>query len=472
MRSTKLWRVFSLLNAYERNELDKFLRSPFFNHRRDVLHLYQVLMESDASRDLTKETVWNTVFPGVPFQRPEFNRLNNRLLNLIESYLSRSQQTSQRVIDAGVVDLISLTNFYQSRQAEDLAQSLYRREEKRMKAESLKGSGHFLNNYLLSREIYNTSAPQQKRYGEGLQQLSLTLDDFYFLEKLKQACSLSAQKSVSSEAAPIDLLEEVLDRIESGDRLIPPLIKAYGYAYRMLEGADGREEFEELLDLLSRHKPRIPMHDQRAIYLMAINFCIRKLNLGEQPYLRQVYELYQIGIEDKWLFEQGNLSPWTYKNIVSAGLKLKEHKEVAAFIEKYRDHLPEESREAYYLYNLAELQMALKNYREVLRNLRFIQFKEPLTQLRSRILMVKASFELGDHPLAEYQLTAFQKLLRRRKSLAYHRENYLQFVRLARRILTLEPDAMDSRLSIRNEIENAEAVVERIWLLEKVANFM
>ncbi len=144
---------------------------------------------------------------------------------------------------------------------------------------------------------------------------------------------------------------------------------------------------------------------------------------------------------------------------------------MTCFIDNYRDRLPEEARENHHRYNLAELQMAQGQYREVLRSLRFLQFKDPLTQLRSRILLVKASLELGDHPLAEYQLAAFRKLLIRRKSLAYHRENYLQFVRIVGRILLLEPGDDASRLAIRQEVELAEAVVERHWLLEKVANF-
>lgn len=466
MRSTKLWRVFSLLNAYERNEFDKFLRSPYFNRREDVLQLYGILTTCPTQGITSKEEIWKAIFPETPYQGANMNRLSNRLFGLMETYISQGNRAEQ-----GMNQRIALAQYYHAHQTEDLAQSIYKKERKSMDSQEVQGTAFFLDRYLLSREIYNTSAPKQKRHGQGLNQLSLDLDEFYFLEKLKQACSLAAQKNVSSEIVHLDLLEDVLARIESETWAVPPLLRAYGYAYRMMEGGEGAAEFEHLLQLLALRKSQIPPDDQRAVYLMAINFCIQQLNRGHSQYLREVYDLYLIGLADKWLFEQETLSPWTYKNIVSAGLKLEEFKEVTSFIDKYRERLPEEARENHHRYNLAELQMAQGKYREVLRSLRFLQFKEPLTQLRSRILLVKACIELGDHPLAEYQLTAFRKLLLRRKSLAYHKENYLQFVRFAGRLLLLEPDDDASRLAIREKIESADALVERHWLLEKVANF-
>lgn len=466
MNSTKLGRVFSLLNAYERNEFNKFLLSPFFNRREDVLKLYRILIASSGQEEIEKERIWEKIFPETTFQNADFNRLANRLLGLLETYLSNRQKTSHEINRR-----IALAQYYHSHQAKDLTQAIYKKEKKRIDEAKERGTIYFLDRYILSREIYNASAPRQKRHGQGLHQLSLDLDEFYFLEKLKQACSLAAQKNVSSEVVRLDLLKEVLERVESPNRPIPPILRAYAFAYRMMESDEGVEEFEQLLHLLEQRKSQIPPDDQRAVYLMAINFCIQQLNRGQVRYLREVYNLYKIGLNDKWLFEQETLSLWTYKNIVSAGLKLEEFKEVTSFIDNYRDRLPEEARENHHRYNLAELQMAQGQYREVLRSLRFLQFKDPLTQLRSRILLVKASLELGDHPLAEYQLVAFRKLLIRRKSLAYHRENYLQFVRIVGRILLLEPGDDASRLAIRQEVELAEAVVERHWLLEKVANF-
>jgi hypothetical protein len=85
--------------------------------------------------------------------------------------------------------------------------------------------------------------------------------------------------------------------------------------------------------------------------------------------------------------------------------------------------------------------------------------------LRSRILQIRAGFELEEFRLIESQLENLRQLLSRKKELAYHREAYRNFERFLRRLMALSPD--DDREAFLSELEGTEIVAEKDWLEEK-----
>lgn len=463
MHGSKLFRSLAFLDASERKAFHKFLDSPFFNHRKDLRSLYSYILQASEEADWTKEKLWKAVYPDVPFDNPGFNRLCSRLLKLVEQFLAHQMEGGQMGRER-----IALAKAYLDRGASKMAQSAFQEAEKALGKGKFRDSAYLLDRYHLSEARYNASSQKGIRVGVGLREMSADLDLWFVVEKLKHACSLAAQRNVSDEDAPLDFLEEVMEMVERKRLTELPVVGVYFHAYRMMAMEEGGSEYRALRSLLARHAGDLRLGEQRSVFLMAINFCIHSLNSGRQAYLREVYDLYQIGLRDGWLFEQGALSPWTYKNIVSAGLKLRDFEGVAEFVEAYRSRLPEEQRGTFYMSNVAELLFATGRFRETLRTLRYLQFKEALTQLRARILQIMAAYELGEQSMVEYQVANLLKLVKRKKSLAYHRENYRAFARFAKRLVQLWEGDVEGRKSLRKEVEAMEMVVEREWLLEKL----
>ena len=454
----------SLLDASERLAFGKYLASPFFNHRKDGVALYQAFLDAKRPAELEKEALWQLVFGSATFDSGNYNRLCSRLLKLLEAYLAHANWQERQNLEK-----IHLGKFYMSRGADPLAYSTFKDAMKRLDKETFRGSDHHYARYQLSQTQYNASRNESDRVGKGLQDMSRNLDLWFAIEKLKHACSRAAQLNVSDQDAPLDFLEEVLERVEKNAWMKVPIVGVYWHAYRMLVQENGDADYHDLRQMLEEDAELLRQDEQRTVFLMAINFCIQELNSGRQFYVGEVYRLYKIGLRDGWLFEQGELSPWTYKNVVAAGLKLGDFEGVESFIEGFRMHLPEVSRGTFYKYNLAELQFARGQFRETLRTLRYLQFKEPLSQLRARLLQIKAAYELGEKGLVEYQVANLLKLVKRKKSLAYHRESYRAFAGFARRLVVLWEEDESARAGLVADVEAVDAVVEREWLLEKLS---
>ena len=82
--------------------------------------------------------------------------------------------------------------------------------------------------------------------------------------------------------------------------------------------------------------------------------------------------------------------------------------------------------------------------------------------------MLKIYFELNETDVLDSFINSFQRYLQRKKGLGYHRENYLNTLQFARRLISLNPFDKAEKTALKNEIELTAAVGEREWLLEQL----
>lgn len=462
MQTSKLWQVFSLLTTEDYLRVDKWLDSPVFNHREDLRRLWEVLR--NASAPPSPQMAWDAIAPQEPFQSADFNRCCSRLTQQLERYLC--WQDSRLESEPEDHHLALAEAFKERRNAHFMQLSLGRAERSLLR-QPLRHDKFFFSRFQIEQLRYNAQSLTQHRTSGGLQEMSDAMDTWFVLQKLKQACSQIAQRQLGEPLPPLGFLEEVLEKV--GQHAYPdiPAIQIYYSAYQMLAAPDGEPFFLALKALLADSTALLPLDELRSVNLMAINFCVQQLNRGVAGTLEEVYALYLRGLEEKWLFESGKLSPWTFKNVVSAGLKLHQFEGVAQFLEQYKGSLPEEIQQTHYRYNLAELQFARGDFRLALQSLAAVIFRDPLTELRARSLQIKAAYELEEMELVDYQLENLRKFLGRKRQLGYHRDHYREFERLTRQLVGLG-HGLEAARRLADEIQAAPHLVERAWLLAKV----
>lgn len=464
MVNSKLWRAFSVFSPTEIKQFTWFLESPYHNQREDTRALFQAMKQFRSEGiEPKKEEIWKCALPAKSWSGTEFRHLCRYLLALMEEFLAINdwRKTDDiRIRTAGI---------YADRGLDEMAAAIVRKIKSKLARSSGKGSASLLNAYLLERVAFIAHEREKRSFRPGLQTMSDTLDRWYLVQKLRLAATMGSQQKMFHAEYDIRLLDEVLEMASQSPWREEPLVAVYARTYEMLSDENPEAAYRSQIGLLLQNTSMLNPNERRYLFLMAINFCIRQLNKGLTEYLPEVYQLYKRGLEEQWLFDHGQLSPWTYKNIVSASLKLRDFAWADQFIEQYRNYLPEDLRLTFHQYNLAELQLARSDFRAVLRTLRYLQIKDPLTQLRSRILQICAGFELEEFRLIESQLENLRQLLSRKKELAYHREAYRNFERFLRRLMAMSPD--DDRTVYLSELEGTEIVAEKDWLEEKGRGF-
>jgi len=246
-----------------------------------------------------------------------------------------------------------------------------------------------------------------------------------------------------------------------------PVIQVYYHSYHTLVGTQNDEHFRQLKDGIIRYGIGFPQAELKEIYTHAINHCIRQNNKKKDAaFLRELFDLYQIGLEQEAFLENGFLSRWTYKNIVMAGLMLKEFEWVEGFIYEYESRLERKYRKDSLTYNLAFLYHATNQYDKAISQLQQVKFDDVFFNLDARNLLLKIYLELEEYEALDAHLNSFEIFIRRKNITNPHRANYLNIIKLSRKIIQLNPHDKAAKVALRKEIEAEKNPSTRAFLLE------
>ena len=88
-----------------------------------------------------------------------------------------------------------------------------------------------------------------------------------------------------------------------------------------------------------------------------------------------MFDLYLHAIEKKYLIENNELSRFSFSNIVTNGIKLKEYRKTIDFIDTYKHYIHLDYRENTIAFNLSKVWFAQKQYNKAMPALMQTEFK-------------------------------------------------------------------------------------------------
>ena len=104
MNNTFLLQIFPTLSPIEQLTARKFLQSPVFNSRSDVLALFDLLVQAQRTgtlNALNKQQIFTQLFPGRPYHNLNLNHLFTYLTERLEQYLALVEMQRDELADAG-----------------------------------------------------------------------------------------------------------------------------------------------------------------------------------------------------------------------------------------------------------------------------------------------------------------------------------------------------------------------------------
>jgi tetratricopeptide (TPR) repeat protein len=226
--------------------------------------------------------------------------------------------------------------------------------------------------------------------------------------------------------------------------------------------------YYQLKNLIAEFSDRFAPNEMHEFYFFAINHCIRRLNDGSVEFGIEAFRLYQTALEAGFLFKDGNLSRFTFHNIVATGLRVGETDRVRDFIQNYQQHLEIKYRDSSVSFNLARLEFAEEKYGQVLQLLQNANYRDPLLNLAAKILLMKTFYTLGELDSLHSHLEAMRNYINRSEVIGYHRVNYLNIIKFMEKVLKINPLDKKKRENLKSKIQNAPILSEREWLLQCV----
>jgi tetratricopeptide (TPR) repeat protein len=166
------------------------------------------------------------------------------------------------------------------------------------------------------------------------------------------------------------------------------------------------------------------------------------------------------------LIENQIVSRWTFLNVILIGLRLKEFDWAGIFIKQYQQFLEPRYRENFVHYCQARLLYEQKKYKEAQRLLVQVEYDDMLINLNAKSMLLKMFYEEEELDALESLLESMRTYLQRKEVIGYHKANYQNIIRYTKKLLRVTPRNKEQKEKLRQEIQHANPLTEKEWLLE------
>lgn len=467
MYQSKLLQLYTCFDSQELEALHKWVNSPLHNKDPKVqqLILYLSSRRQITTTSVNKKRLFKALYPNQKYNDQQWRRLVSKTVQCLEKFVQFWMSKKDAIQEQQ-----QLLFFLQQRQRPKLAQQQARKVAQLLDEQIIQTSSHYHQHYQLKKATFEADANQARMVATNLQGIINDFSTAFMIETLQLACTTYSHQSLYKTAYDMPFLPQVLEQVQQFPYRESIALQLYAKAYWSLVAHQDAHHFEDFKAYLLLHAAVLSPEEQRSLYTMAINYCVRHINSNEsQHYMQQVFELYQQGLSNEILLPNGQLSRFTYKNIAAVGLRLGQYDWVAIFIKDYGPYLEESYRDNYYHYNLCKWYFAKGEYDKALERLVQVEYDDLFLNLDAKTTLMKIYYETKNFGPLEAFFHSFGIYLQRKDIMGYHRKNYQHILRLTKKLLSLPAYDKTAQAALHKSILETQPLTERPWLLQQLA---
>ncbi|HHG85911.1 MAG TPA: hypothetical protein ENJ82_14280 [Bacteroidetes bacterium] len=481
MKDRVVVRILQRLPSTEFKGFRAFLNCSVFNRDEKLIVLLDRLeceVIGSRKRRIPPEAMLSTLWP----TPKRLNAALSALYGMLNLYLATvaHQQDS-------VAHYAWLFKAYESL---DVDLTIWEKEYKRA-TKTLDKSPDSSENLLLRFQLEHTLASRaihvaRKKDGHFIDRNQELLDEYYLVTKLKYLCASHNLARVYRREPPKANLAAVQLMCEEME--LSPLGKAFSLTLELLRlKTEDLALCEHLLSLLEKYGEQFSEEDCNDLYGYLLNAAIPKMSLGEASFEKLVMRIYDRVLDKGLLLDKGRLSPFHFRNMVSAYARWGKLERSRAVIDKFSTHLTNDFggvivkfAEATWSFYSGHLRTSAQLFREVLQD----GPEDVFWAMDARQSLWKAYFGLYDelstdeHEEMLRLYDSFRVYIMRNNAVAdATKKNYLNFIRIFNRLLSWLDKAKQNRSPnelhlLLEEVASLDHVTNRHWLTTAIQDFL
>ena len=464
-RALTLYRTFP---AEVQKKFRRFIESPYFNTRlklQKLLHFFDTL----AAGDLTWRPAEAAAFVlGDKSQIKALNNLLSDMNRLLENFIAvETMQQDTEWKDA------ALAKGLEQLGAPVFTQAVLKRKSRRGTDDPFA----LFHLHKLTDQLHFSSSRQNSNDALLESQKQLTI--YYLTWQLKTWCELLNRSHILALDYEKDAVEIFRQILASASELVASqaVTKLYDAIFQWMLDQEDDTWYTQISGSLFDTLLLTDKDDAKEICAYIQNYCVKRINEGNPAFLQELFRLFQFMIQQKLILEGQQISQWTYKNIVTVGLRLKAFSETESFIHEWYTYLPDEVRDNAYHYNLAAFYYETHHYTKASKLLNRVQFTDPVYYLDSYTILMKIYFEeAAGEALASLKDTVRIYLLRQKNVSRQQVQLYNNLFRLTLRLFHLRYTAahlsveewQKRRERLQEEIHRNNNIANKAWLLQQL----
>ncbi|MFN7117758.1 MAG: hypothetical protein ACK4TA_13235 [Saprospiraceae bacterium] len=466
MENSKLLLLLKTFSATELRAFKDFVESPYFNKNEELIRLNAYLKKQAAKgfpgTKLQRKAVYAAVYPGESYDEKKLNYALSLLLKLAERFVA-----IQGFENWGIVPDYQVLTTYSERHLPKNYDYIFQQASANVEVLPYRNDDYYFQHYLLA-DVADAhfSAKNERRFDPALQQAADCFDIYYMAKKLRFLCNMLDRQKFISTKYNLYYIDEIKMMLTKRDWSAVPPIAVYYQLLLLLTEKEPLIYFNNFRQLLKAYIQLFPLAEARELYRFAINFYIQQIRVGEKQFAQDLMALYREGIDNQVLLEKGQLSPWTFKNMVKLGLGLRQYDWVEQFVTEFSAKLDADKRQDAYHFNLADLYYHKKDLTKTLFHLNQVEFSDISYHIGAKSMLLKIYYETPETEAFLSLIATFRVFLQRNKSVPKEvKMPYLNFVNLLHELFRHGKTRWDT---LREKIEQTPMLTERSWLKEQL----
>jgi len=468
VEKSNLVNILRTLDKKEVRDLKKWVISPAHNQREDIIALYDYLFDNNVlkkGKKLGKELAFESVYPNEgTYDDAKMRQCMYFFLKSLEDFLVYKELKEDEMRAKSI-----LAKVFRKRRLNKAFEKNMKSTVQNLEKQTIQNSLFHQNNYLLRSEEVRFTALTSRGQEIDFQGLSDSLDIYFMADKLRQSTTLISHQTVYKKTYDLGILEEVLSFLEREKQYLEtPAIGMYYYALKCATDREEPSHFTNFKLQIEENSQFFPLFELRDLYLIAINYCINRLNVGMNEYLRELFNFYRKGITRKILMEEGILSRFTFQNLVVCGTKLKEFEWLSQFISEYDTYIEPKYRENVVHYSRSMLEFEKGNYDEAMKLLNQIDYDDILMTLSGKSMQLRMYYELGYEDALESLISSTKAYIQRKKVIGYHKKSYSNLLKYINKLTRVNPYDRAEKKKLMSLVQTENTLAAKHWLIQQI----
>ncbi|NOT37248.1 MAG: hypothetical protein HOP11_07700 [Saprospiraceae bacterium] len=454
------------LNAKEFKRFLQFLSTDYFNHNRNYVAFTELLhkhIKNNLNYKLEKENLYKLLHKNTKFNDLKLRHSISEYKKLLNEFLIVDYSKKNDPLKAKIL-LYILRN-------KNLKYNYSNVSNKIDKTKSSRKSNLIdptLERYFLLKEEYDFAHHDTRISKDKIETLVSSLDQYFVLENLKLACEdwINAQNTYKHDYFK-QKINTLLNIYPEYNLQKDSLFELYYTLFNILYNND-LESFDDFMPLMDKFDKKLTSNERKNLLLILISYSIRQSNLGSSAMGQKALELYLVGLKNKVLLDNGQITRYTYRNVISMLCVYKRYDESTKFLEFYKAFLPEQDRENTYQYNLGSIYFTQGNYDKTMEVLAKTDFIDQFDKLRANGYLLICYYEKKESIALQSLLNSFERFIKRKRNLGTLKEPYLKMIGFFRRLMSLKAKDKTKIKQLYKEISSIGQLPAKSWLESKL----
>ena len=477
MENSKLFNVYQSLTKQEAKRFYRMVQSAYQKEHRIVRLISYLIKYHDQwgqTKYWKKEKIYKAVFgKDTPYNDLKLRETYSGLYAELKRFIMQEELKSDDFFAQ-----LYLVRSLRKRKANKAYNAERGKLQERLNQHGAQDAEFYQKSFLVAKEDRLHHGQQHLRvFDKALQEMLDALDAFYFSLKLRESCEMLNLERIQGKEYKRPFLDDLVALLEreNSEQGLSSSVEVYLTIYRSL--TEGEEVyFDRMQEHLGQLEGVFTEAERRGVFTYMLNFCISKVNRGQQSYYPKLLDLYLLGVDKGLILDQDSLHHNHYKSMVTIAIRMKRYEMAESILEDYRHLIHPNWQENAYFLNLSDIRFAQKKYDLVLDTLNRVEFTDGRMAASAKKTQLQTYYHLREETSLPYLINAIKIFIKRNKELPdMYKEYYLNFVKAFQRLVDIDwkRDYMDHKKRIE-KIEQIHSYVEgnpmfdKVWLRSQI----